>query len=71
VRIPYSDVGHGARVRRAARTSGRRRTPKHFVANVGEGGATAIPSMSAIACWRRLFYPPFDAAIHGAGARPS
>ena len=44
-------------------------TPKHFVANVGEGGRDSYPIDVSDRMLEELFYPPFDAAIHGAGAR--
>jgi beta-glucosidase len=44
-------------------------TPKHFVANVGEGGRDSYPIDASDRMLEELFYPPFDAAIHGAGAR--
>ncbi|HUQ79962.1 MAG TPA: glycoside hydrolase family 3 protein, partial [Gemmatimonadaceae bacterium] len=44
-------------------------TPKHFIANVGEGGRDSYPIEVSDRMLEELFYPPFDAAIHGAGAR--
>ena len=44
-------------------------TPKHFVANVGEGGRDSYPIDVSDRMLEELFYPPFEAAIHGAGAR--
>jgi beta-glucosidase len=44
-------------------------TPKHFIANVGEGGRDSYPIDVNDRTLEELFYPPFDAAIHRAGAR--
>ena len=44
-------------------------TPKHFIANVGEGGRDSYPIEVSDRMLEELFYPPFDVAIHGAGAR--
>ena len=44
-------------------------TPKHFIANVGEGGRDSYPIEVSDRMLEELFYPPFDVAIHDAGAR--
>jgi beta-glucosidase len=44
-------------------------TPKHFIANVGEGGRDSYPIEFNDRTLEELFFPPFDAAIHVAGAR--
>jgi beta-glucosidase len=44
-------------------------TPKHFIANVGEGGRDSYPIEVSDRMLEELFYPPFDVAIHEAGAR--
>jgi beta-glucosidase len=44
-------------------------TPKHFVANVGEGGRDSYPIEVSDRLLEELHYPPFDVAIHEAGAR--
>jgi beta-glucosidase len=44
-------------------------TPKHFIANVGEGGRDSYPIEHSDRMLEELFYPPFDVAIHDAGAR--
>jgi beta-glucosidase len=44
-------------------------TPKHFVANVGEGGRDSYPIEVSERLLEELHYPPFEMAIHGAGAR--
>jgi beta-glucosidase len=44
-------------------------TPKHFVANVGEGGRDSYPIDVSVRALEELFYPPFRAAIDaGAGS---
>jgi len=44
-------------------------TPKHFVANVGEGGRDSYPIEVSERMLEELHYPPFEVAIHAAGAR--
>jgi beta-glucosidase len=44
-------------------------TPKHFVANVGEGGRDSYPIDANARQLEELYYPPFRAAIIDAGAR--
>jgi beta-glucosidase len=44
-------------------------TPKHFIANVGDGGRDSYPIELNDRTLEELFYPPFDVAIHDAGAR--
>ena len=44
-------------------------TPKHFVANVGEGGRDSYPVEFSERLLREVYYPPFKAAIQDAGAR--
>jgi beta-glucosidase len=44
-------------------------TPKHFVANVGEGGRDSYPIDHNERLLEELFYPPFRDAITKAGAR--
>jgi beta-glucosidase len=44
-------------------------TPKHFVANVGEGGRDSYPIDVSARLLEELHFPPFEAAIHEAGAR--
>jgi len=43
-------------------------TPKHFVANVGDGGRDSYPIQFSDRLLEEVFYPPFRAAI-GVGAR--
>ena len=44
-------------------------TPKHFVANVGDGGRDSYPIDVDERAARREYFPPFKAAIQQAGAR--
>ncbi|HEX6049906.1 MAG TPA: glycoside hydrolase family 3 N-terminal domain-containing protein [Gemmatimonadaceae bacterium] len=44
-------------------------TPKHFVANVGEGGRDSYPIEASDRQLEELFYPPFEVAVREAGAR--
>ncbi|HEV8196897.1 MAG TPA: glycoside hydrolase family 3 N-terminal domain-containing protein [Gemmatimonadales bacterium] len=44
-------------------------TPKHFVANVGEGGRDSYPAYWSERWMEELFLPPFEAAIREGGAR--
>ena len=44
-------------------------TPKHFVANVGEGGRDSYPVDWNHRKMEQYFFPPFEAAIQRGGAR--
>jgi beta-glucosidase len=44
-------------------------TPKHFIANVGEGGRDSYPIDADERLLDEIFFPPFKAAIQQAGAR--
>jgi beta-glucosidase len=44
-------------------------TPKHFVANVGEGGRDSYPVQHSDRLLMERYYPPFDVAVRAAGAR--
>lgn len=44
-------------------------TPKHFVANVGDGGRDSYPIDFDARLLEEYFYPPFRAAIQNGGAR--
>jgi beta-glucosidase len=44
-------------------------TPKHFIANVGDGGRDSYPIQVSNRVLEEIHYPPFEAAIHGGGAR--
>ncbi len=44
-------------------------TPKHFVANVGDGGRDSYPIEFSPRLLEERYFPPFVSAIHDAGAR--
>ncbi|HET8770081.1 MAG TPA: glycoside hydrolase family 3 C-terminal domain-containing protein [Gemmatimonadaceae bacterium] len=44
-------------------------TPKHFVANVGEGGRDSYPIDISERMLRERFYPPFRSLVQDAGSR--
>jgi beta-glucosidase len=44
-------------------------TPKHFIANVGDGGRDSYPIEVSNRLLEEIHYPPFDATIHQGGAR--
>ncbi|HUF28573.1 MAG TPA: glycoside hydrolase family 3 N-terminal domain-containing protein [Gemmatimonadaceae bacterium] len=44
-------------------------TPKHFVANVGEGGRDSYPIELSERALEEVYYPPFRDAVQRAGAR--
>ena len=44
-------------------------TPKHFVANVGQGGRDSYPIDSSLRFLQEYHFPPFRVAVHEAGAR--
>lgn len=44
-------------------------TPKHFVANVGDGGRDSYPIELNTRLLEELHFPPFRAALHEGGAR--
>ena len=44
-------------------------TPKHFVANVGDGGRDSYPIGYDERTLQEFFFPPFQAAVQGARAR--
>lgn len=54
---------------RALESRGVVATPKHFVANVGEGGRDSYPIDISQRELETRFYPPFRAALADAGAR--
>ncbi|MEZ5320197.1 MAG: glycoside hydrolase family 3 N-terminal domain-containing protein, partial [Vicinamibacterales bacterium] len=53
---------------RAFESTGIVATPKHFVANVGEGGRDSYPIDHSLRLLTERYFPPFEAAI-AAGAR--
>lgn len=44
-------------------------TPKHFIANVGDGGRDSYPIEFSERLLRERYFPPFESALHDAGAR--
>lgn len=44
-------------------------TPKHFIANVGDGGRDSYPIEFSPRLLAERYFPPFASAIHDAGAR--
>ena len=44
-------------------------TPKHFVANVGDGGRDSYPIEFSERLLRERYFPPFQSAVQDAGAR--
>ncbi len=44
-------------------------TPKHFVANVGEGGRDSYPIDASVRALEEVHFPPFRTAIAAGGAR--
>ena len=44
-------------------------TPKHFVANSGEGGRDSHPVHYSERILREVFFPPYKAAVQRAGSR--
>jgi beta-glucosidase len=53
----------------AMETNGVIATPKHFVANVGDGGRDSYPIDLSLRLLEEMYFPPFKAAITGAHAR--
>lgn len=66
---PYLSAEMGRAFVGAFETAGIVATPKHFVANVGEGGRDSYPIYTNERLLRELFFPPFEAAIRETGAR--
>ena len=44
-------------------------TPKHFIANIGDGGRDSYPVNFNERLLNEIYFPPFEAAIQKAGAR--
>ena len=44
-------------------------TPKHFIANVGDGGRDSYPIHWTSALLREIHLPPFEACIRRGGSR--
>jgi len=54
---------------RAFETRGVVTTPKHFAANVGDGGRDSYPVFDDERRLREIIFPPFEACVREAGAR--
>jgi beta-glucosidase len=65
---PYLSSRMGEAFVRAFEGAGIVATPKHFVANVGEGGRDSYPIDFNERLLEELFFPPFESAVR-AGAR--
>ena len=66
---PYLAAVMGQAFVRAFEQAGIIATPKHFVANVGEGGRDSYPIEWSERLLEEIHFPPFRAAIDDAGAR--
>ena len=66
---PYLSAMMGDAFVRAFEQAGIVATPKHFVANVGDGGRDSYPIDHSERLLTERFLPPFDVAIRRAGAR--
>jgi len=66
---PYLSARMGSAFVRAFESAGIVATPKHFVANVGEGGRDSYPIDHSERMLEETFFPPFRVALQEAGAR--
>jgi len=66
---PYLTTAMGLAFIRAFERSGIVATPKHFVANVGDGGRDSYPIDHSARLLEEVFFPPFEAAVRDGGAR--
>lgn len=66
---PYLSARMGLAFVRAFESAGIVTTPKHFVANVGEGGRDSYPIDHSERMLEETFFPPFRVAVQEAGAR--
>jgi beta-glucosidase len=66
---PYVSTVFGDLFVRAFEQAGVIATPKHFVANVGDGGRDSYPIDLSIRQLDELHFPPFESAVRNAGAR--
>ena len=66
---PYLSAVMGRAFVEAFERAGIVTTPKHWVANVGEGGRDSYPIDHSERILRERFFPPFEVAIRQAGAR--
>ena len=66
---PYLTTAMGLAFIEAFERAGIVATPKHFVANVGEGGRDSYPIDHSERLLEEVFFPPFKAAVQDGGAR--
>ena len=66
---PYMSTVFGFVFVRAFERAGVIATPKHFVANVGDGGRDSYPIDLSMRQLDELHFPPFESAVRYAGAR--
>jgi beta-glucosidase len=66
---PFLSTVFGDVFVRAFERAGVVATPKHFVANVGDGGRDSYPIDLSMRQLDELHFPPFESAIRNAGAR--
>jgi len=66
---PFMNAEMGRAFIEAFERAGIVATPKHFVANVGEGGRDSYPIDHSERLLFERYFPPFDAAVRQAGAR--
>ncbi|HTJ22398.1 MAG TPA: glycoside hydrolase family 3 N-terminal domain-containing protein [Gemmatimonadaceae bacterium] len=66
---PVLSAAMGVAFVRAFERAGVIATPKHFVANVGEGGRDSYPIDVSRRLLEEMYFPPFRAAIANGGAR--
>ena len=66
---PFLSTRFGDAFVRAFERAGVIATPKHFVANVGDGGRDSYPIDLSVRQLDELHFPPFESAVRNAGAR--
>ena len=66
---PYLSAVFGRVFVREMESRGLIATPKHFVANVGDGGRDSYPVDMSLRALMETHFPPFRSAIRDAGAR--
>jgi beta-glucosidase len=66
---PYLQSRLGVAFCSALESEGVIATPKHFVANSGDGGRDSYPVHSSQRELREVYFPPFEACVREAGAR--
>lgn len=66
---PYLSSEMGAAFTNALERAGVVTTPKHFVANVGDGGRDSYPVALGERALREIHFPPFEACLRRGGSR--